>query len=300
MNTKFLLSTLLTISLLPNLAAAADVVTACAAKRTGTIRVTAVNAALKCKRTENLLTLGGTGPQGPQGIQGPKGDTGPEGPAGPAQTGGADLTGVNADIAAIKTDINTLKSSGSLVSRIEKIEARLTGIDGFLTSLDSDVNFLKTKTPLSEANGVYTDAFVTVRVTGAGRTVDVNGKVSVYFGFEVENISGQDLYIAKQNIYSGDTFLNIYEDGTGIYCEHTLQGMPTASSNSAKSAFLKIPAGGSAFASTHQSDGYKCSGGTYNGYTYNINFSLWRYDDTVKAPVVLGSISFKHQIPTPK
>lgn len=319
MNTKFLLPGLLTMSLLPSLAAADDVVTACAAKKTGTIRITAVNAALKCRKSENLLTLGGTGPQGSQGIQGlqgpqgPKGDTGPQGPAGPAGggSGGADLTKVNADITAIKTDVNTvkqslttaqtdinaLKSSGSLVSRIEKIEARLTGIDGFLTSLDSDVNFLKTKTPLSEADGVYTDAYVTVLVTGAGRSVDVNGNVSIKFSFEIENISGQDLYIGSFGYSPME--ITIQEDGTGTSCRHYLSDLPTTFANSAKSAYLKIPPGGSTFAYTTDRN-YCPSGGDYSGYTYNINFSLLRYDDTVKGGVTLGSISFKHQIPTPK
>jgi hypothetical protein len=62
-------------------------ITACAGKDTGNLYLPADRKKNACRRGDETVTWGITGPQGPQGIQGiqgPKGDQGPQGAQGPA------------------------------------------------------------------------------------------------------------------------------------------------------------------------------------------------------------------------
>ncbi len=310
-------------SLLPG-QAFADVVNGCINKRTGNMRITGAS---KCKKTETLLSWNSTGepgPQGPLGPQGPQGETGAQGPAGAVDS--AVLTQINTDIsslktttgslttdvASLKTDLNALKTrttaletgQASAKNRLDNLETRMTAVEDHLISVDTQINDIKSGAGLiKDRVGVYEDAYVRVRVTGESRLKDVKDNVTLTFGFEVENISGADLYLGRPGNTSNsgwsNTEFSVQEDGSGALCEGIDPVGLTAIYNTAdaKSNYQKIPAGGSIFASWTNTDNDKCQN-LFSGFTYNISFDLARYDTTAQGGVVIGTISFKHQLPT--
>ncbi len=332
MTISVLLAGTLLAGLLPS-HASANVLTGCANKKTGNVRITSTNSNLKCKRNEMLVSIGteanigpagpegqpgpkgdtgatgAQGPQGPQGIQGvqgPKGDTGPQGPAGISGASAADVQKINGDITGLKTDVGTLKTDMTAVktkvgtletdmasakTQITNLATRLTAVEDHLVNLDGDVTFLKTKTPSAEPVGVYSNAFVEVKVLGGNRRVDANSHVFLTFGLELQNLTGADLYLGQG---SGSNGVTVQEDGSGIQCEDGFDGIAGVGLNSAKTSFTRIAANQSVFVKWDNSS--TCG---FSGYTYNLNFELFRYDTVVNIPVSMGNISFKHQIPTP-
>jgi hypothetical protein len=262
-----------------------------------------------------------------------KGDTGPEGPPGAS---GQDLQQAQTDIAALKTDVGALKTDVASVkgrattletdtaalktdvgalktdvasvksrataletdaanakTRLGNLESRMTTAEAHLLKLDSDVTFLKTNAPPAEPVGVYTDSFVTVRVTGGHRTVDANGNVTIGFGFELANVSDADLLLGEGG------GVTVQEDGSGVQCNlHALIGIPGVGIDTPKTGFTKISSNQSLFVNW-ESDSFRSCGNIFSGFTYNISFDLMRFDEGSKLVVDIGTISFKHQIPTP-
>jgi len=311
----------------------ADPVAVCVHKKTGVLRLSD-----HCKKSESSTTFNTTGPKGevgPQGLQGPKGDKGDIGPQGPG-TSTQDLQQTQTDIATLKNDVDTLKTdvgtlkndvtaikgrtttletdtgalktdvaslktrataletdSASAKTRLDNLESRMSAVENHLVKLDGDVTFLKTKAPPAEPVGVYTDSFITVRVTGGHRNVDANANVTIGFGFEIANVSGTDLLLGE---IGGVT---VQEDGSGTQCNlHGLIGIPYVGFNTVKTGFARMGANQSLFVNW-ESDSYRSCGSIFSGYTYNISFDLMRYDESTNTVADIGTISFKHQIPTP-
>ena len=278
---------------------AADTINGCINKRTGGLRVTSTQ---KCKRNETLVsidTTGKPGPQGPQGIQGEKGDTGPQGPAGSTVEIQSDIAGLKTDVGTLKTDMTAVKTTtgtlstdmSSVKTQITNLATRLTAVEDHLVNLDGDVTFLKSRTPASEPVGVYSNAYVEVKVLGGSRRVDANGEAFLTFGLELQNLTGADLYLGQDN---SNPWVTIQEDGSGIQCSNDFGGISSVDLNSSKTSFTKIAANQSVFVTWKNTN--SCG---FSGYTYNMNFELFRYDDVNKTSVSMGNISFKHQIPTP-
>lgn len=331
-----LLTAGLLFSLMPIKASANDFY-ACVNKRTGTVRITSLNS-LKCKKTENLVTTssigpigpagekgdkgdkgetGAMGPQGPQGLQGiqgiqgpqgPKGDTGPQGPAGPGAST-ADIQKINTDISSLKTDVGSLKTDmtavktttgtlstdmGSVKTQITNLVSRLTAVEDHLVNIDGDVTYLKSRTPAAEPVGLYSNAYVEVKVLGGSRRVDPNGDVFLTFGLELQNLTGADLYVGQGTGLQSSLQTQVQEDGSGNQCGYAFSGVRDGYPGAVKDRFTKIAANQSIFLQWKNTE--SCG---FSGFTYNLNFELFRYDEVNKIGVSMGNISFKHQIPTP-
>lgn len=205
------------------------------------------------------------------------------------------------DVNALKIRTTKLETGqASAKARLQNLETRMSAVEDHLISVDTQINDIKSGAGLiKDRVGVYEDAFVRVRVTGESRTKDVNDNVTLRFGFEIENISGADLYLGRPGTYWSNDEFSVQEDGTGALCEAIAPvGLEYINSpNSAKSDYQKIPAGGSVFASwSNKGSGY-CQN-LFSGFTYNISFDLARYDTTAKGGFVIGTITFKHQLPT--
>jgi len=320
----------LSIGMVPEQAAAEEV-PACVHNRTRVVRF-----APTCKRKETALIFNTTGPQGPQGIQGVQGPAGPQGPKGdtgaqgPAGVSPEELQQIGTDVATLKTDVTALKGRATtLETDTATLKADVTALKGRTTTLETDVADLKTRVTAVEDHlvtvdaeindiksgggrvvdrvGVYEDEFVQVRVTGEGREKDVNDKVTLHFGFEIKNISNGDLYLGSPstNIWSTGGLVTVQEDGSGATCNafglgSTLPGIYSAN-RTTKTSYQKIPAGGSVFAfwnSNGTNGNYTTCLNTFSGFTYNISFILIRFDTQIENGVELGTISFKHQLPT--